>query len=1003
MVAYSDLQRQLTEARDHQTATSEILRILAGSATNVTLVFDAILESALALCHAPFGVVLRLEDDDALHLAAFRGPPHYVEIMRSAYPHPLTRDRISGLAILERTPVHAIGLRSSEQFPHARALANVAGFDATVFVPMLTEGRAIGAIGLGKADAFSDEHIALLHIFADQAVIAIEKVRLFEQLEARNRDLTESVEQQTATSGILRVISSSPTDVQPVLDAVALSAARLCEAFDASVWLSDDETLVIRAHHGPIPAPPQRIPIGRDWVSGRAVVDGRPIHVDDLSTAGDEFPAGQAMALGDGHRTTLASPMLREGKAIGAILIRRAEIRPFSDKHIALLRMFADHAVIAIENVRLFKELEARNRDLTEAHAKVSETLDQQTATSEILRIISTSPTDIQPVLDAVAENAARVCDAADATIRLVEGNTLRLVARCGSIPFAAPGVIPVSRGYPSGRSVIELRTIHIDDILPMLESEFPGLHPEQRTVLATPLLREGVPIGAIVIRRAEVQPFTDRQIALLQTFAAQAVIAIENVRLFKELEARNRDLAEALEQQTATAEILRVISQSPTDVQPVFDAIVDRAVRLCDGAWADAYRFDGERQYFVACSNLPPEGRALLQTLYPRAPDPEAVTGRAILDRAVIHVPDAHHDARFAITRHVSSTVGGGSRSVLAVPMLHHGEAVGVILVHRGEHPLPFSSTEIDLLKTFADQAVIAIENVRLFAELEERNSELRVALEQQTATSELLKVIGRSTFDLRPVFEALAENAVRLCEADHAFIFRFDGEVLRCVATHNVSLALRAFVEANPVRPGRGSGAGRAALERRPIHIEDMRADPEFTYGVTQVGPMRTLLAIPMLRPNELLGVIITTRPTVQRFSDSQITLMETFADQAAIAIDNARLLSELQAKTGELTQSVEKLTALGEVGRAVSSTLDLETVLTTIEYHATIQPGKLDRTPGSFTRSPGTSSSAPRCLARFGPRSCASRHDVSPHSLASSTIRPGTAGICAAAPGS
>ena len=350
-VAYSDLQRQLTEARDHQTATSEILRILAGSAAHVTLVFDAILESALALCHAPFGVVLRLEDDDALHLAAFRGPPHYVEIMRSAYPHPLTRDRISGLAILERTPVHAIGLRSSEQFPHARALANVAGFDATVFVPMLTEGRAIGAVGLGKADAFSDEHIALLHIFADQAVIAIEKVRLFEQLEARNRDLTESVEQQTATSGILRVISSSPTDVQPVLDAVALSAARLCEAFDASVWLSDDETLVIRAHHGPIPAPPQRIPIGRDWVSGRAVVDGRPIHVDDLSTAGDEFPAGQAMALGDGHRTTLASPMLREGKAIGAILIRRAEIRPFSDKHIALLRMFADHAVIAIENV----------------------------------------------------------------------------------------------------------------------------------------------------------------------------------------------------------------------------------------------------------------------------------------------------------------------------------------------------------------------------------------------------------------------------------------------------------------------------------------------------------------------------------------------------------------------------------------------------------------------------------------------------------------------------
>src|SRR5262249_5214243 len=291
---------------------------------------------------------------------------------------------------------------------------------------------------------------------------------------------------------------------------------------------------------------------------------------------------------------------------------------------------------------------------------------------------------------------------------------------------------------FASGRSVLTRAIVQIPDLTADAEFDVQvgavvARARDFRSILAVPMLRDGLPIGTINAHKAQPGPFTDKQVALLETFADQAVIAIENVRLFTELQEKNKALtqahtqvSEALEQQTATAEVLRVISQSPTEVQPVFDAIVDSAVRLCDGAWADAYRFDGERQHFVACSNLPPEGRALLQRLYPRAPDRDAVTGRAILDRAVIHVPDAHHDPRFSITRHVSSTVGVRSRSVLAVPMLHHGEAVGVILVHRGEQPRPFSSAETDLLKTFADQAVIAIENVRLFKELEARNRDL-------------------------------------------------------------------------------------------------------------------------------------------------------------------------------------------------------------------------------------------------------------------------------------
>jgi len=278
------------------------------------------------------------------------------------------------------------------------------------------------------------------------------------------------------------------------------------------------------------------------------------------------------------------------------------------------------------------------------------------------------------------------------------------------------------------------------------------------------------------------------------------------------------------------------------------------------------------------------------------------------------------------------------GHRTALALPLLRQGVAIGALFLRRQE-VRKFLDNEITLLQTFADQAVIAIENVRLFKELQTSNRDLTTALEQQTATSELLKVIGRSTFDLQPVFETLAENAVRLCEAKRAFIFRFDGEVLRVAATHNVSAARREFAEQHPIHPGHHSAGARAALERRTIHIHDIQADPAYTYQVGQADPTptRTVLSIPMLRADEFLGVITIFRHEVRPFSESQIALMETFADQAAIAIENARLLSELQTRTHELTRSVGELTALGEVSRALSSTLDLETVLQTIVSRA------------------------------------------------------------------
>ena len=898
--------RELSESLEQQTATSEVLQVISSSPGDLEPVFATMVENAVRICHAQWGNIHRW-DGETLHLVASHNvPPGYDAFRRSNphyRPHPkaLFGRLLATQAVTQIADGAAVEAYAERLDPIHVAAVELGGARTALGVPMLKENQLIGALSLVRQEVcpFSDKQIAVVKNFAAQAVIAIENARLLNELRQRTSDLSEALEQQTATGEILASITGSIADTKPVFDAIVRNLRRLFGTRLAHVQLLKDQTVYLAAadvDEVEILGKQFPRPLDENSGGGRAMISKQVLQF----VLGDPAapPLMQQFASELGLNAAIFAPMIRGDKVIGAIATARREAKAFNEKQVALIKAFADQAVIAIENARLLNELRQRTQDLTEL-------LEQQTATSEVLKIISSSPGELDPVFQAMLENAIRICEAKFGHLILFEGDLCRIAAAVNMPPalakaFGQHGIFEPTPGSHLDRLRQTKQVSHTADDTAEAVQGFAAKYGGARSVIAVPMLRDDMLVGAILIYRQEVRPFTDKQIELVKNFAAQAVIAIENTRLLNELRQRTDDLTELLEQQTATSDVLRVISNSPADIQPVFETIGERAEKLCNAEISGVSIVDGELIRRVSVHGMTEAAVEASRRAFPMRLTDETVTARAIRTRSVCHVADVLSDPQYQLT---DTARISGFRGCLGVPMVRDEQVVGAIFVARRQPGL-FSDTQVQLLKTFADQAVIAIENVRLF-------KETKISLEQQTATADVLKIISRSTFDLRTVLQTLLESAARFCGADKASIIREKDGVFYAAEAYGYSRDFLEYMKNIPIKAERGSASGRALVEGRVVHIVDVAADPEYTLvEAARLGDFCTILCVPMLREGVAIGLLVLTRSEVQPFTHEQIELVTTFADQAAIAIENVRLFEAEQQRTRELANSLEDL---------------------------------------------------------------------------------------------
>jgi GAF domain-containing protein len=860
------------------------------------------LEKALALCGAACGG-LGLWQGDRFEIVAVRGAPQsFVDYAAANELWPGPREGFARVAQGDGH-VHMLDASASKFYrsgdPLTRAIVDLAGVRTMLTIPLAKDDEVLGILVLYRQEvrAFSERQIGLARNFAAPAVIAMENARLL-------TETREALEQQTATAEVLQVINASPGDLTPVFEALLEKALNLCKAAFGSL-LRFDGALFHRAatrnfppplagRNRPIPPFPgsalERLAKGEPFAMVEDII------ADQVTRSGD---AGRLAMAEAGARTAIWVALRKDGALLGAIVAYRQEVRPFSDKQIALLQSFAAQAVVPMENARLLGELH--------------EALAQQTATAEVLQVINSSPGDLSPVFDAMLDKALGLCGAAFGVLWIYDGEKIHAAALRG-VPlefaeFLTRAPHPVGAGNAHARLLRGEPVVHIADVAE--EEAYRSGDPIRRTLvelgggrtlLAVALRKDGALLGDFVIYRQEVRPFTDKQIALARNFAAQAVIAMENARLLGELRERTRDLEESLEYQTATSDVLQVISRSTFDLQPVLDTLVETGQRLCESDAASIAIREGDVFRYVATRSVDPDWDAI-RRVRTFVPGRETLVGRVALTREVVHIPDIARDPDWRVPE--AATIGK-IRTVLGVPLLREGSVVGALTLSR-QRVAPFTEQQIELVRTFADQAVIAIENTRLI-------TETREALEQQTATAEVLQVINSSPGDLAPVFDAMLERAIRLCGAVQGVLWTIDGERGHVAAAQGLPDEFVALMREH------GAAGTHPLLQRimqgeRLIHFLDTAVNEAYRAGnpvarAAVAANVKSVVWVALVQDGAPVGAFAIGRREVRPFTNKEIALLQNFAAQAVIAMDNARLLDEIRRRQAELRVTFDNM---------------------------------------------------------------------------------------------